>query len=54
MNENGDEVYRTQYKGMVFHADTQPILYNGSVVWTEVVGKKKMLYSIPAGTGMKY
>lgn len=54
LNENGDEVYRTQYKGMVFHADTQPILYNGSVVWTEVVGKKKMLYSIPAGTGMKY
>ena len=53
LNENGDEIYRTQYKDMVFRADVQPILYNGSVVWTEAVGKKKILYSIPARTGME-
>lgn len=48
LNENGEVVYTKEYKDMAFYADTQPILYQGSVVWTESDGSKTFLYKIPA------
>ena len=61
LNESGSVVYKTTYKGMCFTAGTQPILYNGSIVWTDVVstynkktGREKdktYYYSIPARIG---
>ena len=58
LNQNGEIVYSKNYEGMIFTGGTQPILYNGSIVWSDVKetynkksGKYKCttyMYSIPA------
>lgn len=61
LNESGSVVYKTTYKGMKFSASTQPVLYDGAIVWTDVVEKYKKktyeyteqpyYYQIPAKIG---
>ena len=48
LNADGEVAYQTEYAGMEFHGDTQPILSQGSIVWTESDGSKTFLYKIPA------
>lgn len=58
LDEKGDTVYSTTYKDMIFTGGTQPILYDGSIVWSDVketYNKKNWeykettyMYSIPA------
>ena len=40
LNEEGKAIYKTTYKNMKFTGSTQPILYNGAIVWTDVEVKK--------------
>ncbi len=51
-SDTGKKIYSKKYANMVFNGDSQPILYNGSIVWISPIqsnGKvKSKLYSIPA------
>jgi hypothetical protein len=59
IDNNGKKIYSTSYSGMEFSGGTQPILYNGSIVWvesrynytaTDWYGLKTNLYQIPVIT----
>ena len=43
LDANGKVVCKKKYSGMTFSASTQPILFQGSIVWTDVkeIRKKK-------------
>ena len=51
-SDTGKKIYSKKYSNIVFYGDSQPILYNGSIVWISPIenkGKvKSKLYSIPA------
>ena len=51
-SDTGKKIYSKKYANMVFNGDSQPILYNGSIVWISPIqsnGKvNSKLYSIPA------
>ena len=54
MNGKGKKVYSKDYTGLELKGGSQPILYNGNIVWTETfytsnfMETETLLYSIPA------
>lgn len=55
VNDTGEKIYSKTYANMDLTDESQPILYNGSIVWTETdwldewkLDWKTTLYSIPA------
>ncbi len=43
LNADGKAVYKKKYNNMVFTGATQPVLYRGAIVWTDVKETKKLV-----------
>ena len=54
INEDGKEIYSEKFKGYCFQTGSQPIVYNGCVVWmvsqynTDLGKYRNKMYAIPA------